>query len=227
MQRLVLLAAAALFCTAADAPKITVAGGHSYAFPPAAFMDGEVEYGRQGSLLLQLTWPEMQPLTPEEASAWPQPDTIRILTVNGAPVDGDGIPDSELLAGFPRKLAIARDMSVKEVEGPQNMIRMPQLDPEPAPAGSAVPGGGMLKIRTEPGLGDGIKDVFAQEPLVQLRSFIVCDRADKMVVDPQCSQQFVAANMDFKVGYRRALVPQWQHIEAETIAFFHNHEVRP
>lgn len=223
MERFVLLAATALFCTAADTPKVTVAGGRSYAFPPTAFMGGEVETGRVGSLLLNLAWPEMRPPTSDEAAEWSRRDTIRILALNGAPVNGDRVPDGELLADLPKKLAVADNMSVREIEGSHGKIPPPQLDPDPVPAGNAVPGDGMLKVRTEPGRRDGIRDVFVQEPLARPRSFISCDRSDKLVIDPECSQQFVAANM----SYRRALVPQWQHIETQTIAFFHDHEVHP
>lgn len=228
MGRLVLLAATALLCTAADAPKVTIAGGRTYAFPPAAFMDGEVEYKRQGSLLLLLAWPEVRPLTPEEASAWPQRDTIRILTVNGAPRDGDGLPDGELLADMPKKLAIAENLDVDITEGSRDRIPPPRADPDPLPVGSAVPGGGMKRVRAEVLVpGSGKRDVFAEEPLAHPHRFISCAEGGGSTVDPECFEDFVAAGMSFKVSYRRALVPHWREIEARTIAFFRDHEVHP
>ena len=223
--RVALLAAVGV-CLGAAEPKTTRVGGHTYAFPPAVFMGGEVETGPVGTVLIELAWPEMRGLTPAELAAWPRRDTIRVLANSGAPVAGAAVPEAELTAHIPLDVNIATALSSGIAETASGHVPTPRPAPPGDEPAEAVPGNGMTRVETEPALPDAIQhDVFVREPIGTPEEFIQCARGDKDVVAPECSQMFVVLNLIVKASYRRALVPQWREIHTRIAAYLTQHEV--
>lgn len=221
------LTAATVLCTGAAAPQTTRVGGHTYAFPPAVFEGGEVETGRVGDILIELAWPEMRPLTPDEAAMWPPRNTIRVLANSGAPVDGEALPDAKLAAAIPTATSVATEPS--SGIGDRSSGHPPP--PRPALASQtplgAVPGVGMQQVATEtPGPNSFKQDVFVREPIEKPQEVISCLRKDQFS-DPDCAQSFIAMNLIVKVSYSRMLVPQWRDIHDRLVTFLRAQEVKP
>ena len=222
---MVLIAASAL-CTGAAA-QTTQVGGHTYAFSPAVFEGGEVETGRVGDILIELAWPEMRPLTSEEAAMWPPRDTIRVLANSGAPVDGEAVPVAKLLAEIPVIVSAATELST----GIHDRASGHPHPPWPAPSAEkplgVVPGAGAEQVATEAlTRSDEAKhDVFVREPIARPEEVIDCFRKDHFP-NPECAQSFVAMNLIIKASYRRALVPQWRDIHDRLVAFLKAQEVK-
>ncbi len=225
---LVPLIAAAALCTGAAAPQTTRVGGHTYAFPPSVFEGGEVETGPVSGILIELAWPEMRPLTSDEAAMWPPRDTIRVLANNGAGVDGDAVPEAKLLAEIPIIVSASAELS----SGIDDSASGHPHPPRPAPAGEpplgAVPGAGMQQVATEaPTAPDEARhDVFVRMPIEQPQEVIACTRKDQFP-DPDCEQSFTAMSLIMKASYPRALVPQWRDIHDRLVTFLAAHEVKP
>ncbi len=225
---LAVLVAATALCTGAAVPQTTRLGGHTYAFPPTLFMDGEVETGPVGGMLIELAWPEMRPLTADEASMWPPRDTIRVLANNGAPVDGDAVPEDRLTADMAVVVSAATELS----SGIHDRASGHPHPPRPAPAGEqplgAVPGAGMQQVATEAAtLPDEARhDVFVRMPIDRPQEVIACTRKDQFP-DPDCAQSFIAMSLIMKASYSRALVPQWRAIHDRLVAYLEAHEVKP
>lgn len=225
---LVMLIAATALCTGAAPPQTTRVGGHTYAFPPAVFEGGEVETGQVGDILIELAWPEMRPLTPDEAAMWPPRDTIRVLANSGAPVDGDAVSDAELLAEIPVIVSAATELSTGIHDRASGHPHPPRSAPDSEEPLGAVPGAGMEQVATEaPTPPDAAKhDVFVREPIEQPEEVVDCFRKDHFP-NPECAQSFVTMNLIIKASYRRALVPQWRDIHDRLIAFLKAQEVKP
>ena len=222
---LMALVAATALCGGAAPPQTTRVGGHTYAFPPAVFEGGQVETGSVGTVLIELAWPEMRPLAPEEAAMWPPRDTIRVLANSGAPVDGDALPDAELAAAIPIVTSVATELSGGIADRASGHLHPPRPAPATQKPLGAVPGAGMQQVATEaPGSNDFKQDVFVREPIEQPKEVVVCFRKDQFP-DPECEQNFVAMNLIVKASYPRALVPQWRAIHDRLVAYVEAHEV--
>ena len=221
-----LLIAATALCVGA-APQTTRVGGHTYAFPPSVFEGGEVETGRVGTILIELAWPEMRPLTPDEATMWPPRDTIRVLVNSGAPVNGDALPDAKLAADIPITTSLLTNLS----SGIHDRASGHPHPPRPAPATDQplgpVPGSGMQQVATEaPTAPDEAKhDVFVRVQIEQPQEVIACTRKDQLP-NPECDQSFIAMNVIVQASYRRALVPEWREIHERLVAFLKAQEVK-
>ena len=222
---LTVLVAAIALCTGAAPSRTTRIGGHAYVFPPALFMGGDVETGPVRDMLIVLAWPEMRPLTPEEAAMWPPRDTIRVLANSAAPVTGTAMPDSELMADIPVIVSIA----TSPYRGVDDLASGHPHPPQPAPASAkplgAVPGAGMEQVAVEPSLSDEARhDVFVRRPIDRPQEVIACTRRDQFP-DPDCVQSFVTMNLIVKASYPRTLVPQWHDIHDRLVAYLKAHEV--
>ncbi len=223
---LIMLIAATALCIGA-APQTTRVGGRVYTSPPALFMGGEVETGRVGDILIELAWPEMRPLTPDEVAMWPPRDTIRVLANSGAPVDGDGVPDAELLAEMPVIVSAATELSTGIHDRASGHPHSPRFAPDTEEPLGPVPGAGMEQVATEaPTRPDEAKhDVFVREPIAQSEEIIDSSRKDHFP-NPECVQSFVTMNLIIKASYRRALVPHWRDIHDRLVIFLKAQEVK-
>ena len=225
---LVVLVAAAALCTGAAPPQTTRVGGHTYAFPPGVFEGGQVETGPVGGILIELAWPEMRPLTPDEAAMWPPRDTIRVLANSGAPVDGEAVPENKLMADMSIIVSAVTELS----SGIHDRTSGHPHPPRPAPADErplgAVPGVGMQQVATEATtLPDEARhDVFVRVPIDRPEEVIACTRKDQFP-DPDCAQSFAAISLTMKASYPRALVPQWRTIHDRLVTYLKAHEVKP
>ena len=220
------LTAASALCTGA-APPTTRVGGHTYAFPPAVFEGGEVETGRVGDILIELAWPEMRPLTPDETAMWPPRDTIRVLANSGAPVDGEAVPEAKLLADLPVIASAATEPSSGIHDRTSGHPHSPQVAPAAEKPLGAVPGAGMEQVATEmlTRPDEAKHDVFIRKPIERPEEVIDCFRKDHFP-NPECAQSFVTMNLIIKASYRRALVPQWRDIHDRLVAFLKTQEVQ-
>ena len=225
---LMVLVMAAVLCGGVAPSQTTRVGGHTYAFPPAVFMGGEVETGPVGTVLIELAWPEMRPLTSEEAAMWPPRDTIRVLANSGAPVDGEAVPDAELLAELPVIVSAATELSSGISDRASGHPHPPRSATDAEKPLGAVPGAGMEQVATEAlTRSDEAKhDVFVRKPIGQPEEVIDCFRKDHFP-NPECAQSFITMNLIIRASYRRALVPQWRDIHDRLVAFLKAQEVKP
>ena len=222
------LVMAAVLCGGVAPSQTTRVGGHTYAFPPAVFMGGDVETGPVSGILIELAWPEMRPLTPDEAAMWPPRDTIRVLANNGAPVAGAAVPEDTLMADMSIVVSAVTELS----GGIHDRTSGHPHPPRPAPADErplgAVPGAGMMQVATEAATlpDEATHDVFVRTPIDRPDEVIACTRQDQFP-DPDCAQSFTAMSLVMKVSYKRALVPQWRAIHERLVVYLEAHEIKP
>ena len=222
---LMVLVMATVLCGAAARSQTTRIGGHTYAFPPALFMGGDVETGPARDMLIVLAWPEMRPLTVEEAAMWPPRDTIRVLANSGAPVDGAALREAELTTDIPIIASLATELSSGIHDRASGHPHPPRLAPASEKPFGAVPGAGMQQVATEPLRPDDTRhDVFVREPIDRPEEVVDCFRKDQFP-DPECAQSFIAMNLIVKASYPRALVPQWRAIHERLVAYLKAREV--
>ena len=188
-------------------------------------MGGDVETGPARDMLIVLAWPEMRPLTPEEAALWPPRDTIRVLANSDAAVNGEAVPEDKLMAEIPVIVSAYGELS----SGLDDRASGRPHPPRPAPAGEqplgAVPGAGMQQVATEaPAPNDTRHDLFVLEPIDRPGEVVACLRRDQFP-NPKCAQSVIAMNLIVKASYRRAVVPQWHAIHDRLVAYLKAHEV--
>ncbi len=200
---------------AEEASGTTTIAGATYRFPDAAFADGEIEHGRQGDILLAVTWPGMDGV-PLQPGGSPEPEAQLQILANSDAEDGARASDAKLGRAITRNALVMADMDPRHPPMPLRPVAKP-------PAGSPI---GLVPVtmdRSNP-LGG---DLYVKPPVDEPVEFIRCDRKGGIVEVPHCSQEFVMDGMLLKVSYPGQYLPDWRKIHDSIKAYFRTHRVNP
>ncbi|MGI4802603.1 MAG: hypothetical protein ACRYG8_52945 [Janthinobacterium lividum] len=193
---------------AANADTATIAG-QVYRFPNDVFADGMVQHGRQGSLLLMLSWPGMR--SPDDVGDASEQQSLQVLLNETSARDATAVDrsidlDAHLHASLdPHKhAALLTVMPAQAVDAPAGLVQ--------------------VLTDNDNSLGE---DVFVKQPLTRPSEFVTCSRKSGYVDDPLCSQEFGTSGLVIKVTYSRRMLSEWAHVRAVVLTYLNRHKISP